>query len=90
MNKKIKKDTEDFEWTAAELKASKKINSLPKSLQQKLASRKTRGAQTAPTKISTTIRLSSDVVESFRATGAGWQTKIDLALKQWLEEHTLV
>jgi uncharacterized protein (DUF4415 family) len=90
MNKKIKKDTEDFEWTAAELKASKKINSLPKSLQQKLASRKTRGAQTAPTKISTTIRLSSEVVESFRATGAGWQTKIDLALKQWLEEHTLV
>jgi len=90
MNKKIKKDPEDFEWTAAELKASKKINSLPKSLQQKLASRKTRGAQTAPTKISTTIRLSSEVVESFRATGAGWQTKIDLALKQWLEEHTLV
>ena len=90
MNKKIKKDTEDFEWTGAELKASKKINSLPKSLQQKLASRKTRGAQTAPTKISTTIRLSSEVVESFRATGAGWQTKIDLALKQWLEEHTLV
>ena len=90
MNKKIKKDTEDFEWTAAELKASKKINSLPKSLQQKLALRKTRGAQTAPTKISTTIRLSSEVVESFRATGAGWQTKIDLALKQWLEEHTLV
>ena len=69
---------------------NKKINSLPKSLQQKLASRKTRGAQTAPTKISTTIRLSSEVVESFRATGAGWQTKIDLALKQWLEEHTLV
>ncbi len=90
MNKKIKKDPEDFEWTAAELKASKKINSLPKSLQQKLASRKTRGAQTTPTKISTTIRLSSEVVESFRATGAGWQTKIDLALKQWLEEHTLV
>ena len=90
MNKKIRKDPEDFEWTAAELKASKKINSLPKSLQQKLASRKTRGAQTAPTKISTTIRLSSEVVESFRATGAGWQTKIDLALKQWLEEHTLV
>jgi len=90
MNKKIRKDPEDFEWTAAELKASKKINSLPRSLQQKLASRKTRGAQTAPTKISTTIRLSSEVVESFRATGAGWQTKIDLALKQWLEEHTLV
>jgi uncharacterized protein (DUF4415 family) len=90
MTKKVKKDLEDFEWTAAELKASKKINSLPKSLQQKIASRMTRGAQVAPTKISTTIRLSSEVVQSFKATGAGWQSKIDLALKQWLEEHTLV
>jgi uncharacterized protein (DUF4415 family) len=90
MNKKVKKDPEDFEWTAAELKASKKINSLPKSLQQKIASRKTRGPQVAPTKISTTIRLSSEVVQSFKATGAGWQSKIDFALKQWLEEHTLV
>ena len=90
MNRKNKRESEDFEWTAAELKASKKINSLPQSLQQKLAARKSRGPQTSPTKVSTTIRLSSDVIESFRATGAGWQTKIDLALKQWLEEHTLV
>jgi uncharacterized protein (DUF4415 family) len=90
MNRTIKKDLEDFEWTAAEIKASKKVNSLPKSLQQKIAARKTRGPQVSPTKISTTIRLSSEVVESFKATGAGWQSKIDLALKQWLEEHTLV
>jgi uncharacterized protein (DUF4415 family) len=89
MNKKIKTDMEDFEWTEAELKASKKINSLPKSLQLKLAARKTRGPQITPTKVSTTIRLSSDVIASFKATGTGWQTKIDLALKQWLEEHTL-
>ena len=90
MNKKTKNDLDDFEWTAAEIKASKKINSLPKSLQAKLATRKSRGPQIAPTKIPTTSRLSSDVIESFKATGAGWQTKIDLALKQWLEEHTLV
>ena len=90
MNKKTKKDPEDFEWTTAEIKASKKINSLPKTLQQKIASRKTRGPQISPTKISTTIRLSSEVLESFKATGAGWQSKIDLALKQWLEDHTLV
>ena len=89
MNKKTKQDPEDFEWTTAELKSSKKFNTLPKSLQEKLASRKPRGPQAGPTKVSTTIRLSSDVIQSFRATGTGWQTKIDLALKQWLEEHTL-
>ena len=33
------------------------------------------------------IRLSADVLERFRATGQGWQTRIDTALKQWLVEH---
>ena len=35
----------------------------------------------------TTIRLSAEVIEQFRAAGAGWQTKIDLALKEWLLTH---
>ena len=33
------------------------------------------------------IRLSADVLEQFRATGQGWQTRMDMALKQWLVEH---
>jgi uncharacterized protein (DUF4415 family) len=33
------------------------------------------------------IRRSADVLERFRATGQGWQTRIDTALKQWLVEH---
>ncbi|MCC5976549.1 MAG: BrnA antitoxin family protein [Salinarimonas sp.] len=38
-------------------------------------------------KVPINIRLSPDVVERFRATGPGWQSRIDTALKQWLEEH---
>ncbi len=34
-----------------------------------------------------TIRLSPEVVESFRATGSGWQTRMDAALKDWLKTH---
>lgn len=34
------------------------------------------------------IRLSPDVVEAFRATGPGWQTRIDAALREWLATHT--
>ena len=30
------------------------------------------------------IRLSPEVVDAFRATGPGWQTRIDEALKDWL------
>lgn len=39
------------------------------------------------TKIPISIRLSPDVIDAFKTTGAGWQTRIDEALKEWLKEH---
>ncbi|MDZ7761538.1 MAG: BrnA antitoxin family protein [Desulfovermiculus sp.] len=39
------------------------------------------------TKERVTIRLSPDVVGSFRSTGTGWQTRINNALRDWLREH---
>ena len=51
---------------------------------------KPRGSQKAPTKQATTIRLSPDVMAAFKATGAGWQTRIDAALKDWLRTHSPV
>ena len=39
MNQKVKKSQDDFIWTPPELKASKGIDSLPKSLQEKLSAR---------------------------------------------------
>ena len=38
----------------------------------------------AAPKISTTIRLSPDVVDHFRQDGPGWQSRIDAALKDWI------
>ena len=35
-------------------------------------------------KVSTTIRLSPDVVEHFKAGGRGWQTRINDALREWI------
>lgn len=40
------------------------------------------------TKERITIRLSRDVVEQFRASGDGWQTRVDAALKDWLKDHS--
>jgi len=57
---------------------------LPAALQRHLG---VRGPQKAPTKERITIRLSPDVVEAFRATGDGWQTRVDRALKDWLKSH---
>jgi uncharacterized protein (DUF4415 family) len=42
-------------------------------------------AETTKTRIA--IRLSPEVVETFKATGRGWQTRIDEALKQYIKEH---
>jgi uncharacterized protein (DUF4415 family) len=49
---------------------------------------KVRGPQKAPTKERITIRLSPEVLERFRATGEGWQTRVDVALKDWLHTHS--
>ncbi|MXZ42552.1 MAG: BrnA antitoxin family protein [Caldilineaceae bacterium SB0662_bin_9] len=38
-------------------------------------------------KVSTTIRLSQDVIDHFRAGGRGWQTRIDQALQDWIKQQ---
>lgn len=50
--------------------------------------RRAKGAQKAPTKERITIRLSRDVVERFRDSGAGWQGRVDDALWAWLKRHS--
>jgi uncharacterized protein (DUF4415 family) len=34
------------------------------------------------------LRYSPEVIDAFRATGKGWQTRMDEALKDWLREHS--
>jgi uncharacterized protein (DUF4415 family) len=78
-------DSENPEWTEEMFVQAKRVTGLPLSLQAKLRGR---GPQKAPPKVSTTIRLSPDVVQAFRAAGDGWQTRIDVALKDWLRTHS--
>lgn len=35
----------------------------------------------------TTIRFDEEVIQAFRATGRGWQTRMNDALKDWLRTH---
>ena len=53
---------------------------------KKLRGRPVGSVSKSPKKL-TTIRLSAQVLDTFKAAGAGWQTKIDLALKDWLLTH---
>lgn len=57
---------------------------LPSELYGRLVARQPgqRGPQKAPTKVPVTLRLDRDIVEAFKAEGAGWQTRINSALKK--------
>ena len=57
---------------------------LPASVRRKVGAR---GPQKAPTKERITIRLSPEVVARFRATGEGWQSRMDAALQEWLRKR---
>jgi uncharacterized protein (DUF4415 family) len=35
-----------------------------------------------------TIRLAPEVLQPFRASGPGWQTRVNAALADWLKTHT--
>ena len=50
----------------------------------KVAVRRGRRPQGARAKVMTTIRLSPEVVEHFRAGGPGWQGRIDAVLREWV------
>jgi uncharacterized protein (DUF4415 family) len=63
-------------------------HSLPE-LREKLTARR-RGAQKAPTKIPTTIRFDADVLAELKASGRGWQTRVNDAVREWLKTHSSV
>lgn len=95
MNKrKIQSHTPDIdnpEWTAEDFaKARPAQELLPKLFSQArtdalLAPRGRPKAEV--TKVRVGIRLSPDVLAHFKAEGDGWQTRIDAALRQFIEEH---
>ncbi len=46
--------------------------------------RRTRGPNKKPAKEQVAIRLDPDVVGALRASGSGWQTRVNSILKEWV------
>ncbi|AMM15258.1 MAG: BrnA antitoxin family protein [Pseudomonadota bacterium] len=40
-------------------------------------------------KVQLTVRYDADIVDKFKATGDGWQTRMNDALRDWLQTHRL-
>ncbi len=80
-------DGEVRELTEEDFKNAVPFSALPGSLQTTLRGLKGRGKQQSPTKVSTTVRFDREVLDAFRTTGRGWQSRMNGALKEWLKEH---
>ena len=49
--------------------------------------RRSRGPNRNPTKEQVAIRFDPEVLAAFRSEGPGWQTRMNAALKEWLERR---
>jgi len=46
-----------------------------------------RGPGKKPVKVQTAIRFDPDVLAALKATGKGWQTRVNDAMREWVEQH---
>lgn len=77
----------DAEWFA---KAKSASDVLPPEMYAALVAKRPRGRPKADeTKVFTAIRLDADLLETFKATGKGWQTRVNAALRQYLNDHPI-
>lgn len=87
-------DDENPEWTDADFaRAHPAVDVLPELFGEKTAKAmlKPRGRPPAEVvKERITIRFDADVLEAFRATGKGWQSRVNEAMRDWLRTHSPV
>ena len=57
------------------------VEALERALAERDERLRVRGAQHAPVKKQVTLRLDEDILARFRATGRGWQSRINAALR---------
>jgi uncharacterized protein (DUF4415 family) len=47
-----------------------------------------RGSTKSIPKVPTTIRFDQDVIDGLKATGRGWQTRVNDAMREWLKTQS--
>lgn len=75
------------EWTDEDFKRARPIEDFPDLKAAFERARGQRGPQKSPTKDRIGLRLDHDIVEHFRATGPGWQSRINDVLSEHVKRH---
>lgn len=84
-------DAENPEWTAEEMREARPLMEvLPTKVAEAIRRyRGQRGPQKTATKELISLRVDRDVVDAFRATGRGWQTRANTALRAYAKKAGL-
>ena len=90
INAGIALDPDNPEWTDEDFAQARPASEVMspellaafKEAQAALRDAKVRGPQQAPTKEAVSLRLDRDLVERLRATGPGWQSRINETLRK--------
>lgn len=81
--------TEDRAITAAARADADAQPLTPKQLKEMIPMRALRGRpKSENTKKLVSVRYSSEVLEYFRSTGEGWQSRMDSVLRQYVSRHS--
>jgi uncharacterized protein (DUF4415 family) len=78
-------DDDNPEWTEEDFARAKPLNEFPELMAALYPKRgRPKGSTKAGTKQQISLRLDKDVIARFRATGPGWQTRINAVLRREL------
>jgi uncharacterized protein (DUF4415 family) len=84
-------DAEDAAITAAALDDPDNQPLTDEQLDQFKPARRGRGRPAKDvTKVLVSIRFDAAVLDAFKATGEGWQTRMNDALREWVKDHRMV
>ena len=85
-------DEENPEWTEEDFRTARPLlEVLPKEVVDAIRRyRGQRGPQKAPKKELISLRVDRDVVEAYRASGRGWQTRANDALRAYAKKAGLM
>ena len=78
-------DDENPEWTAEDFRNARPLLEVlsPETAAAWVRYQGQRGAQKKPTKELVSLRVDRDVLDAFRASGRGWQTRANAALRAY-------
>ncbi len=73
---------ENPDWTEADFAKASGPETLSSAELAAFPRTRLRGAQSTPTKRPISLRVDADILESYRATGPGWQGRMNEALRK--------